>query len=272
MLTSAGQASFESAGGGAMFFGSTPNLTPIISYDTPLDPGKTARQVFDPITNHAGQIAFRANDNNFVDGMFFRTAAGSVTRFATSGTPAPGGGLFSTGVAEYFSFPFINSSGKVALVGATTGGRRVFFWDGSTLTKVIGAGDTLDGQTVSSVSLHYSLGVTPSTPDHRVIDDANRVVYLATFTNGKTGVYLYTPPTIAITNFAIVAGAPTIAFTSIAGRTYTVERKNVLGDTTWTPVTGASSISGTGSVVQVTDPDIGAGAAASRFYRVRLLQ
>lgn len=77
------------------------------------------------------------------------------------------------------------------------------------------------------------------------------------------------PPTI--TDFQILAGGPRISFATLAGRNYAVERKQRLSDATWTMVTGASSVSGTGQILQVSDPDPGAGTSPSRFYRVRLL-
>ncbi|MDQ2950073.1 MAG: hypothetical protein M3Y27_29740 [Acidobacteriota bacterium] len=67
------------------------------------------------------------------------------------------------------------------------------------------------------------------------------------------------------------AGRPQITFTTSANRYYRVEYKNSLSDSTWTPVSGAESISGTGSPVQVTDPDPNVGNLRRRFYRAIVL-
>jgi hypothetical protein len=74
-----------------------------------------------------------------------------------------------------------------------------------------------------------------------------------------------------ITSFAIVNGVPTLTFTTVAGRSYAVERKDDLRAATWTVVTNAGNISGTGNPVTAVDPDPGAGTLPRRFYHVVLL-
>ncbi len=67
------------------------------------------------------------------------------------------------------------------------------------------------------------------------------------------------------------AGRPQITFTTSPNRYYRVEYKNALSDSTWTPVSGAESISGTGNPVQVADPDPNVGNLSHRFYHAILL-
>ncbi len=64
---------------------------------------------------------------------------------------------------------------------------------------------------------------------------------------------------------------PTIVFTALLGRTYTVERKDDLLAVGWTAVTNASNLAGNGSTLTVPDPDPGAGSLPKRFYHVVLL-
>jgi hypothetical protein len=73
-------------------------------------------------------------------------------------------------------------------------------------------------------------------------------------------------PSLRVTDMALVSHVPRVSFTTVNGRSYRVERKTVLTDTTWTVVTNAANVSGTGGVVQVDDPDPGAGNLPSRFY------
>ena len=74
-----------------------------------------------------------------------------------------------------------------------------------------------------------------------------------------------------MTQMGIVSGAPRVTFTTIANRTYRVERKSALTDANWTPVTNATSVAGTGSEVQISDTEPGAGSLSRRFYRAVLL-
>jgi len=58
-----------------------------------------------------------------------------------------------------------------------------------------------------------------------------------------------------------------VSFSSVAGKTYRVERSDTLANGSWTTV--SNNIAGTGGVLQVTDT--GAAAQPKRFYRVVLL-
>ena len=66
-------------------------------------------------------------------------------------------------------------------------------------------------------------------------------------------------------------GVPRINFTTELGRNYRVEYKNSPSDSQWLPVPGANTVSGTGSVIQVSDPDPNVASQPRRFYRVVLL-
>lgn len=74
-----------------------------------------------------------------------------------------------------------------------------------------------------------------------------------------------------ITQLDFPAGAPRVAFTTINGRAYRVERKNGLLESDWAPVNNGTTTAGNGGVVQVTDNEPGAGSQPHRFYRAVLL-
>ncbi len=60
-----------------------------------------------------------------------------------------------------------------------------------------------------------------------------------------------------------------IAFPSVAGKTYRLERSETLAPDSWTPVPAADQVAGTGSVIELIDP---AGESLTRrFYRVVVL-
>ena len=58
-----------------------------------------------------------------------------------------------------------------------------------------------------------------------------------------------------------------VSFTSVAGRLYRVERKDSLGDSSWTTV--VDNVPGSGALVTVTN--VGGASQPRRFYRVRSL-
>jgi hypothetical protein len=61
------------------------------------------------------------------------------------------------------------------------------------------------------------------------------------------------------------AGANTqISFTTVAGQNYTVERKNALTDSIWSPL---ATVAGTGTVLIVQDAQA---TEPMRFYRIRV--
>ena len=57
-----------------------------------------------------------------------------------------------------------------------------------------------------------------------------------------------------------------ISYTSVVGKNYRVEYKDDLANATWLPLAGYTSVPGTGSVLQATDP--GAALRPKRFYHL----
>jgi len=75
----------------------------------------------------------------------------------------------------------------------------------------------------------------------------------------------------SITAFAFNEDVPKIRFTTTADQNYRVDYKNSLADASWTTVSGAEMVFGTGGVVEVGDPDLKVATLPQRFYRVELL-
>ena len=74
-----------------------------------------------------------------------------------------------------------------------------------------------------------------------------------------------------ITAFTFNDGAPKVSFITTGNHNYRVDYKNSLLDASWTPVSGAEVVPGTGGVVEVRDLDPDVGNLPRRFYRVMLL-
>ncbi|MGZ5552025.1 MAG: hypothetical protein ACXWHF_00145 [Chthoniobacterales bacterium] len=75
-------------------------------------------------------------------------------------------------------------------------------------------------------------------------------------------------PVISAFNFA--ASSPQISFTTTAGYFYRVEYKNEMSDLSWTAVSGAETVIGSGGVLMISDPDPNLVTHPRRFYRATL--
>src|SRR3712207_5104228 len=60
------------------------------------------------------------------------------------------------------------------------------------------------------------------------------------------------PP--SVTEFVFANNSPRVSFTTVAGKTYRVERKDSLLEPDWVVLSNANNVAGTGGVVQVSDP------------------
>jgi hypothetical protein len=74
-----------------------------------------------------------------------------------------------------------------------------------------------------------------------------------------------------ITAVDINNNAPRITFSTVLGQTYRVEFEDSLTTSWWSSLPGAEMVSGSGSTVQVSDPDPNVRNFRRRFYRVLLL-
>ena len=95
----------------------------------------------------------------------------------------------------------------------------------------------------------------------------NVVVFLTSggnATNLVTGASV-TPPQIHITSIQVNGNDVLIQVATVAGRSYQLERREIIDSGAWTPVGG--SVPGTAATIQLIDAD-GAGQG-NRFYRVR---
>jgi hypothetical protein len=78
-------------------------------------------------------------------------------------------------------------------------------------------------------------------------------------------------PAPRVTSIVRTSTHPQISFTTASGYTYRVEYKNSLSDLTWTAVSGAEQVSGSGAIMAVADPNANTATLSRRFYRVVLL-
>lgn len=78
-------------------------------------------------------------------------------------------------------------------------------------------------------------------------------------------------PVPMITEFVFLNDSPRLSFTTVAGKTYRVERKDSLLAPDWIVLSNAGNIAGTGGVIQVNDPQSGVRSLPRRFYRVVLV-
>jgi CSLREA domain-containing protein len=98
-----------------------------------------------PVTNNLGDVSFWATRSVGGEGVFLYSG-GTVSKVASVGDSAPGGGTFTTFVsgAGYATIPIVADSKQVTFRAFLTGGpsQGVYLFDGGTLTKVAAAGDS----------------------------------------------------------------------------------------------------------------------------------
>jgi hypothetical protein len=137
------------------------------------------------VLNQAGQVAFRAsiNGGSSTAGLFRSSSGTALTSIALQGDAAPGAGgnrYANLGTAS------ISQGGQLAFQATLTGGANsvgVFIGDGRETLVVQLAQASLAGKTVSSLALGAD----------RAINALGQVAYSASFTDGTSGLLIYTP-------------------------------------------------------------------------------
>jgi len=150
--------------------------------------------------NNAGQAVFRATQTGLLGGdqrRILRGFGGPLTVIATETQVAPdGNGMFND-----LDGPEINDAGQVAFVGelagtsgTTSDDRGIFLGDGQEIITVAREGLPLAGSTVSSVStFSSSFAGGYGRGGRRGLNEFAQVAFQALLTNGKEGVFLFTP-------------------------------------------------------------------------------
>jgi hypothetical protein len=127
-----------------------------------------------PTLNDAGTVLYSASFDDGRSGIF-RYENGNTTQIAEGSST----GAFST-VA--FS-PSLNNLGQIAFWARLADGRDgIFLGPNPDTDAVIEAGDPLDGSTVQFLSISQN-----------ALNDAGQLVFTATLTDGRQGVYVFTP-------------------------------------------------------------------------------
>jgi hypothetical protein len=169
-------------------------------------PGTASGAVFSflgfPALNDAGQVAFYGElatggggVSSFNDSGIWRDST-LVAREGSEAAGTPPGAVFAT-----FGNPAINAGGQVAFRGTlrvgegdVTSSNDVGLWivgtNGDALL-VAREGDSLAGRTISTLSMAEGSG--GSDGRGRAINEFGQLAYRASFTNGGSGIFLFTP-------------------------------------------------------------------------------
>jgi hypothetical protein len=158
----------------------------------------------EPLLNGEGHVAFQAVLNGggvttANDTSLWSTSTGALNLVAREGAAAPGGAAGQTFSA--FASPALNAAGQLAFTaalagtGITTANDRGIWAQGldGDLRLVAREGGALEvspGVTRTIAELHYTAGA--NTEDGRRIgfNDYGEVAYLATFTDGSSGIFV----------------------------------------------------------------------------------
>jgi hypothetical protein len=95
---------------------------------------------------------------------------------------------------------------------------------------------------------------------NRSATNSRSFVYVVTGTLRSSAVLL----SPQVTGITLAGTTATVSFAGVTGLTYTLEYKDALHDSSWTPL--PASVSGTDGILSLTDSNT---PPASRFYRIR---
>jgi len=146
-----------------------------------------------PSLNNSGNAAFVASTTGGAGtGIFVSTSTG-LKNVALQGGNAPGGGIFgqfstSTSAGNQISF---NNAGLVAFSAFNQTSTNIYLGDGTDLIRAAAAGDTIGGLVANSVSLAAASGSQES--GLSPLNDFGQVAFRASFSGGKSGIFIYTP-------------------------------------------------------------------------------
>lgn len=137
-------------------------------YKQVLVPNNTFSSFRNPTINDRGKIAFAASLNPEGEGVFTINRNGVQTKIADT-----------SGQFNSFGAISLNNRGTLAFEAELdTGEKGIFVATNPVTDKVIAVGDSLNGATLSSVSL-FSSG----------LNDSRQVAFFAKFTNGTSGIF-----------------------------------------------------------------------------------
>jgi RNA polymerase sigma factor (sigma-70 family) len=155
-------------------------LTVMADVQTPVPNGSGATFTgFGFLSSFNSKVSFYALYNGGGGIYVGSVSGGSLMTIVDSNTPIPGGtGNFTT-LAP-------NSIGEttVAFLGGGSGGQKGIYSapiGGGPITKIIAIGDTLDGKTVSNLDFG------------KQGNDTSHYAFTAIFTDGSSGIYVFTP-------------------------------------------------------------------------------
>lgn len=208
-----------------------------------------------PFINNNGEIAFLANEQaTAAPAVFLVNQDGSNLRRIAN----------VSGPFSQLRSPIVNDAGTfVFLAFLDNGGRGIFTGPNAGIDKVIAEGDPLFGSTVASLAFL------------RGLNNLDEISFSYTLTDGRTGIararVVPTADRIAnvprIGSVQKVNGKTRVAFASLSGQNYRVQRKTQLNSASWTTIT--ASIPGTGDLITIED--VGSAGLTSVYYRVVLL-
>ena len=175
------------AGGQGIYTASGSTVNKIARAGDPAPQGGNFTSFGAPSLNAAGQVAFAGTVNTGATGLYL-FSQGQITRLATEGDPAPGGGVFAS-----LSAPSLNGAGDVAFVGNLSpfppnccfGESGVFLYSSGNLSKIVRPGDA------SPEGGIFSSGLTPS------LNDLGQVAFAGRLNDSVGGIYLFSQTGIA---------------------------------------------------------------------------
>lgn len=184
-----------------LFLGGRTGSHQVLANDDAAPNGGSYVNFGSPTINDAGTVAFSSftyysATNRYGTELYLRSTQGEIERIAYEGQE------FDGGVLVGFSDPQINNNGAVLFrAGLKKGDNSVaglFIAAEGKISKVLAEADRFLDSIVAGGGFFSSGGPEISDagilPGHGSFNDANQVSYKVRLANGKSGIFLYTPP------------------------------------------------------------------------------
>lgn len=160
-------------------YGSAGEIRVVVDTTTAVAGGANRFVEFGVLSMAGDRIAFKAIDSRGREGIYVSVASGGLETVADTATPIPGGeGTFSSLGFSLFDGPSLSGE-SVAFLGVGGNGRSgIYMTLDDAMVKVIAAGDTVEGKTVTAVVM---------SPDAL---DEDRLAFQVFFANESQGIYV----------------------------------------------------------------------------------
>ncbi|RYZ91248.1 MAG: choice-of-anchor D domain-containing protein, partial [Proteobacteria bacterium] len=175
-----------------LIYGTTASTTIVVAHNSvvPNRAGYFFGSVDQTILSSNGNVSFVSGlygNGNVLGVIYHWSPQHGLKTIVTDDDTPPGGGYY-TNINLSPTGPLPTPDGKVYFIAATNKGQAIFRGDGSTVVRIIGEGDRLEGEIVKKLEFHS--GGQSGVASQGGLNLKGQLVYRATLSN-RTGIFMY---------------------------------------------------------------------------------